>query len=66
MKLITDDNGNLRIGRYQSQPPHFMGPFDHTKHVPVSDPIWYEDQGFWFFDAVWIDTPDQPLISVIA
>lgn len=66
MKLIIDDNGNLRIGRYLAPPPHFVGPFDSTKHVIISEPIYYEEQGFWFFDAVWADTPDQPVITVIA
>lgn len=64
MRTIIDDYGQLRIGR-PSRSIEWAGRFNPERHVPVSEPMWFEDHDFWFVDAVYRDTPDQPVVAVV-
>jgi len=63
-RRIVDDLGRVRLG-WTSQPASCWSGRITTNHIAVSEPMFYEEQGFWFCDAVRSDTPDQPVVAVI-
>jgi hypothetical protein len=63
-KQLTDDFGTKRICRkwYASEGSHIIhtcGRDAANQMIPIGEPIYDEEQDFWWQEGVWKDSPES-------